>query len=152
MACISVDQRVKTEFSGRGFKSHSGQLFIPTSKNSLVVNTIYNIYQVDEITYAKGGSTLNAYICAEARMWKGSKNWSQDPLVLNGWLQINVMEHFLCIVQVPQSIITSKENVAVSFPRNTSCTIVLSYAIIMISQVPMFLLFRSQKEKSRLDD
>ena len=28
-------------FSGRGFKSHSGQLSIATSKNPSVVNTIY---------------------------------------------------------------------------------------------------------------
>ena len=31
---------VWTEFSGRGFKSHSGQLSIATSKNPSVVNTI----------------------------------------------------------------------------------------------------------------
>ena len=29
---------------GRGLKSHSGQLFIATSKNPLVMNTIYIIY------------------------------------------------------------------------------------------------------------
>ena len=29
------------EFSGRGFKSHSGQLSIVTSKNPSVMNTIY---------------------------------------------------------------------------------------------------------------
>ena len=28
-------------YSGRGFKSHSGQLSIATSKNPSVVNTIY---------------------------------------------------------------------------------------------------------------
>ena len=30
-----------TEFSGRGFKSHSGQLPMATSNNPPVVNTIY---------------------------------------------------------------------------------------------------------------
>ena len=31
--------------------------------------------QVNEITYAKGGSTVNAYICAEEGMWEGSTSW-----------------------------------------------------------------------------
>ena len=37
----SVGQSVGTEFSGRGFKSHSGQLSIATSKSPSMVNTIY---------------------------------------------------------------------------------------------------------------
>ena len=45
--------------------------------------------------------------------------------------------------QVLWSIITSKENVVVSFYHNTSCTIVLSYEIIMIiriySIIPIYL-------------
>ena len=36
----SVGWSVWTEFRGRGFKCHSGQLFIATSKNLSVVNTI----------------------------------------------------------------------------------------------------------------
>ena len=34
------------EFSGRGFKSHSGQLSIATSNNLSVVNTIYIVVKV----------------------------------------------------------------------------------------------------------
>ena len=30
-------------------------------------------YQIDEFTYAKGGVVLNAYMCAQGEMWKGSK-------------------------------------------------------------------------------
>ena len=41
-------------------------------------------YQIDEITYAKGRSTLNAYICPQGEMREGSKNRSQDLHVLNG--------------------------------------------------------------------
>ena len=37
----SVGWSVSTEFSGRGFKSHSGQLSIATLKNPSVMNTIY---------------------------------------------------------------------------------------------------------------
>ena len=33
-------------------------------------------YQIDEVTYAKGGGTLNAYICTLGEMCGGSKSWS----------------------------------------------------------------------------
>ena len=33
-------------------------------------------YQIDEVTYTKGGGTLNAYMCAQEGMWEGSKNRS----------------------------------------------------------------------------
>ena len=33
-------------------------------------------YQIDEIKYAKGGGTLNVYLCTQRGMWEGSKNWS----------------------------------------------------------------------------
>ena len=42
--------------------------------------------------------------------------------------------------QVPYSIITSKEIVIVFFHHNSSCTIVLSYAIIMIIRIYLNLL------------
>ena len=42
--------------------------------------------------------------------------------------------------QVPYSIITSKEIVIVFFYHNSSCTIVLSYAIIMIIRIYLNLL------------
>ena len=41
MTHSSVVWSVQTEISGRGFKSHSGQLSIATLKNPSVVNTIY---------------------------------------------------------------------------------------------------------------
>ena len=30
-------------------------------------------YRIDEITYAKGGGTVNAYMCAEGEVYEGSK-------------------------------------------------------------------------------
>ena len=39
-----LDLSVWTEFSGCELKSHSGQLFIATSKSPSVVNTIYIIH------------------------------------------------------------------------------------------------------------
>ena len=52
---ISVGQSNWTEFSGRGFKSHSGQLSITTSKNPSVVNTIciISFRYTHVITYRK---------------------------------------------------------------------------------------------------
>ena len=45
---------IYTEFSGRGFKSHLGQLSIATSKNPSVVNTIYiNSFRYNVITCAR---------------------------------------------------------------------------------------------------
>ena len=38
---IYIHKYILTEFSGHGFKSHSGQLSIATSKNPSVVNMIY---------------------------------------------------------------------------------------------------------------
>ena len=51
----SLGQSVWTESSGRGFKSHSGQLSLATSKNSSVVNTIcINLFRYTHvITSAK---------------------------------------------------------------------------------------------------
>ena len=40
----SVGSTIWTEFSGRGFKSHSGQLYMATSTNPSVVNTICSIH------------------------------------------------------------------------------------------------------------
>ena len=44
----SVGQSIRTEFSGRGFKSHShsGQLSIATSNNPSVVNSEYHIIYI----------------------------------------------------------------------------------------------------------
>ena len=53
-------------------------------------------YKINETTYAKGGCTLNAYMCAQGAVWEGSKNWPKDPHVLNAWHWINVTEYCLC--------------------------------------------------------
>ena len=50
----SVGKSIRTEFSGRGFKAHSSQLSIATSKNSSVGNIIcINSFHHSVITSAR---------------------------------------------------------------------------------------------------
>ena len=52
---ISVSSSIWSEIRGHGFKSHSGQLFIASSRNLSVVNTIYigSFRYAHVITYGK---------------------------------------------------------------------------------------------------
>ena len=59
-------------FSGRGFKSHSSQLFIPTSKNPSEVNTIYTTE------------------------FRSDADW-----VIRPWVQVALRANFVQLLQLP---------------------------------------------------
>ena len=61
---------VGREFSGRGFKSHSGQLYIATSKNPSVVNSIYNLHtHAHTHTHARAHASMQARIHARTHTY-----------------------------------------------------------------------------------
>ena len=64
---------VGREFSGRGFKSHSGQLYIATSKNPSVVNSIYNLH-----THARAHASMQARIHARTHTYTRAHTVTQS--------------------------------------------------------------------------
>ena len=83
-------------------------------------------YQVDQITYSNNVGTLTAYMCVGTRRDVGIIEKLVTRSACNKWIAPSKYHGIFFVDlsdQVPQSIITSIENVVVSFHHNTSCKI-----------------------------
>ena len=91
----SVSHRVWTEFSGRRFKCHSGQLSIAISKNPSVVNTIY-IY-----IYNSQHHSLPSFYFCRLMLEKVIKLNCEVYDLINNWLKKNLKR--LCFISLQGS-------------------------------------------------